>query len=318
MTGEDRKPQRMQGEDRAAARPGAPVSPVALVHAVEGDLGASGELAPDSLALYSGFWSRFGSFCEQGLGITDADEVGQSHVWDFLHATRAEGGETSIATRHLRRSALRLLYKKGRTLGLVHTDPTLDLVLPPRSVLKARPLTDDEVDLCRLWALGGGGEHRLAMVWALAEASARPSEIPLVTLGDVDVAGGRVNLAGVTNRAEPRWAALTSWGAVHIGFQIERLRSRRRPVWTPETPLVRWRPDTLKAPKNAASMAIIAVLRSAGIHAEPDVRPSSVTGWRGACLLRDGATIDEVALVLGTRSLDATARMIDFDWRSIP
>jgi hypothetical protein len=46
-------------------------------------------------------------------------------------------------------------------------------------MLKARSLTDDEVDLCRLWALGGGGDHRLALVWALAEASARPSGIPL-------------------------------------------------------------------------------------------------------------------------------------------
>jgi len=41
-------------------------------------------------------------------------------------------------------------------------------------------------------------------------------------------------------------------------------------------------------------------------------------GWRGASLLRGGATIDEVALVLGCGSIDATARMIDFDWRSRP
>ena len=315
MTSQDKVAKKgVERQDRAVARPDGPMSPVALVQAVERDLRASGELAPDSLALYRDFWGRFGSFCEQGLGITDADQVVLADVQAFLHATRAEGGETSNATKHLRRSALRLLYKKGRNLGLVHTDPTLDLVLPPRSVLSARTLTDDEVELCRLWALGSLTDLRLALVWALAEASARPSEIPVVTFGDVDLPGGRVHLAGATNRAEPRWAPLTPWGAV----QIERRLTQRRAVPAADIPLVLWRPDRLKTPKNAASMAIIAVLRSAGIHAEPDVRPSSVTGWRGASLLRGGATIDEVALVLGCGSIDATARMIDFDWRSRP
>src|SRR4051794_30441362 len=50
---------------------------------------------------------------------------------------------------HVRRSAVRLLFRTGRQLGLCTSDPTVDIVLPPRSSLRARPLTDDEVGLCR-------------------------------------------------------------------------------------------------------------------------------------------------------------------------
>jgi hypothetical protein len=63
-------------------------------------------------------------------------------------------------------------------------------------------------------------------------------------------------------------------------------------------------------------MAVIRTLKAAGLHDEPDVRTRSVTGWAGARALRDGATIDEVARMLGMQSLDRTAELIGFDWRA--
>ncbi len=311
MDGKDGAQTQKGRQDRAVARPGGPVSPLALVQAVELDVESSGQLLPASLVVYREVWDRFGSFCERGLEISDADEITTSDVLAFLNAQRAEGGESSVATKHLRRSTIRFLYAKGRRLELVSTDPTLDLVLPRRSVLSTRPLTDDEVDLCRLWALDTLSDLRLPAVWALAEASARVSEIPRVKVGDVDLEGGRVFISGGP-RTEPRWAPLTAWGAV----QLRRRLSQRRPALGPESTLVPWRSRSPKRPGNAATMAIIAVLRSAGVHSEPDVHPASVAGWAGAHLLGQGATIDEVARALGCRSLDATARMIGFDWRS--
>jgi hypothetical protein len=37
--------------------------------------------------------------------------------------------------------------------------------------------------------------------------------------------------------------------------------------------------------------------------------------WRGAAALAEGSSIDEVARMLGIRSLDAAASFIAWDWR---
>ena len=48
---------------------------------------------------------------------------------------------------------------------------------------------------------------------------------------------------------------------------------------------------------------------------EPDVGPSSVAAWAAARAFREGASIDEVARMLGIRSLDRAARFIGWDWK---
>ena len=40
----------------------------------------------------------------------------------------------------------------------------------------------------------------------------------------------------------------------------------------------------------------------------------SVAAWAGATAFRQGAQIDEVARMLGVRSLDQAARLIGWDW----
>ncbi|HZJ49386.1 MAG TPA: integrase, partial [Actinomycetota bacterium] len=116
-----------------------------------------------------------------------------------------------MATMHLRRSALRLYFCTARQLGICSGDPTLDLVLPARSSLHMRPLTDDEVALCRSFSISSLTETRRQAAWALAEATARTSEIPHIRVRDVDLDGCRVWLWGST-KAEPRWGRLTAWG----------------------------------------------------------------------------------------------------------
>jgi len=63
-------------------------------------------------------------------------------------------------------------------------------------------------------------------------------------------------------------------------------------------------------------MAVIEVLRNAGIHGEPDVRPASVVSWAGARLHQRGASIDQVARALGVRSSDRAAEMIGYEWQA--
>ena len=70
---------------------------------------------------------------------------------------------------------------------MVGHDPTLDLVLPARSSLAARPLADDEIALGRSFSVKTLGETRQPAAWALAEATARTSELSAIRIRDVDL-----------------------------------------------------------------------------------------------------------------------------------
>jgi hypothetical protein len=52
----------------------------------------------------------------------------------------------------------------------------------------------------------------------------------------------------------------------------------------------------------------------AGLGDEPGVCPNSIVAWRGASASAAGASIQQVALLLGIRSLDATASFIGWEW----
>ncbi len=291
------------------AMPGA-MTPTELVAAVIDGLGASAFLAESSFEVLSDVMSKFGRYCERGVGVLDVNLIQKQHAEAFIHSLRPDASEPSVATMHLRRGAIRLLCKEGRRLDLLSGDPTIDILLPPRSVLSTRPLTDDEIELCRLAAVFNSTDLRSAVAWALAECTARVSEIAHVSVRDVDMSGHRVYIAG-SGRTDPRWAPMPPWAETQLARRLSAgtLRS------DPDARLVPWPSRNRTRPTNAATMTVIGVLRRAGIHGEPDVRPGSVAGWAGGRLLRRGYGIDEVAKALGSRSLDRAAQTIGFDWR---
>lgn len=252
---------------------------------------------------------RFVSFMK-GSGDASA-EVAASDCEKFVRALVPGGSgarKPAIATMHLRRATLRLLFRTARDLGLHEGDPTLDLALPPRSSLKVRALTDEEVALCRSFSLRSLNETRLPAAWALAEASARTSEIPHIKPSDVDVQRGRVWLHG-SSKAEARWGLLTTWGFGQIKKRLQTVGEGGRPlIYTG-----RGNPESKQA---ASCIAIADTLVRAGFGNEPDVRPGSVVAWAGQRIFEQTGRIEEVALRLGIRSLDRAARFIDFDWPS--
>jgi len=254
---------------------------------------------------------RFVRFCARARNVFLAADISAEDVEAFVQSRRSQGRAANLGTLHSRRSAVRTLFREGRRLGLVQGDPTLDLSLPARAALDTRPLTDEEVDRCRLVAVPAGEVLRLPTAWALAECTARVSEIGPARVRDTDLKGRRIHLVGGT-RMDERWAPMTDWAHTWIG---RRLRSLG-PHEGPDSPLVPWTVKTVRRPTNAATMAIIEVLRAAGVHGSSDVRPLSVTGWAGARLYNDEDwPIEKVAVALGCRSLDATARMIGLHWR---
>lgn len=253
---------------------------------------------------------RFSRFASEGLGLRSLADVSRTAAEAFVVAPTSSGSVPSISTMHWRRSALRLLFRAARQHGLVSGDPTLDIELPSRSSLPARPLTDDEVSLCRssaLWSLAGS---RRAAAWALAEATCRSSELPHITTDDIDPDTGLVWIAG-GKATEPRQGHLTEWG-------LDRVRARMAELDEPSRPLVYAGRSQLGAGQVSGASALVDVLTRAGLHQEADVRPGSVAAWAGRRVLDETGRIDLAARALGVRSLDRAAGIVAWDWRSDP
>jgi hypothetical protein len=109
-----------------------------------------------------------------------------------------------------------------RQLGAYDCDPTIDLVLPPRSFLAVRPLTDDEIVVCRSFSLQTLTATRQPAAWALAEATARNSEIHHIlwvvtwtspTAGSGSTGAPRRNLVGVRSATGELPSSLGGWAA---------------------------------------------------------------------------------------------------------
>jgi integrase len=270
---------------------------------------SSGELSDQSLPRVIGLIRRFCWFGARAFAFECLRDATPASVQAFVTAPSSKG-DPAVATMHLRRSALRLLFRTARRIDATDDDPTVDLELPPRSASKARPLTRDEVEVCRAASLHSLNATRLPAAWALAEATARSSELGHVRARDVDLDQQQVWLRG-TNRTEARWAPTTAWGCAQLE---RRLRSFGN---DPDRPLVYDGSAASNYHRQAAScMAISEVMHRSGVASEPDVRPVSVAAWAGRELLIQTGRIDEVARRLGVRSLDRAAAMIAWEWAS--
>lgn len=255
----------------------------------------------------NGILERFGRFAADGCGLEDLGQVTAEAARAFVAAPTRGGTPPSASTMHWRRTALRLLFRTARRNGLVDGDPTLDLELPPRSSLGTRPLTDDEVMLCRSvaqWSLTGS---RRAAVWALAEATCRSSELPTVSGDDIDLNSGRVWIGG-GKATQAREGQLTGWGLVQVQARLEELDP-------PSLPLVYSGRSPAGAGQVSGASALVDVLARAGLHQEPDVRPGSVAAWAGRRVFEETGRIELAAKALGVRSLDRAAGIIAWDWR---
>jgi integrase len=272
---------------------------------VVSEVESSGALADGTFTRFVTTADRFVSFCGRGHGITSLDEVTPRHVEEFVRAP-VDGRPVSVAGMHTRRTALRTFFRSARQLGLLDGDPSLDVVLPVKSTLLTRPLTDDEVGLCRSCALTSLSETRRPAAWALAETSARTSELPNITASDVDLDTGRVWIGGGT-RTVARWGTLSEWGVVQLERRVRAMRDLSVPV------VYSGRPGG-ESGQSSSSMAICDTLARAGLGDEPDVRPLSVAAWAGVKIFEQTARIDAVARRLGMRSLDRAALLIGWDW----
>jgi integrase len=272
-----------------------------------------GHIAPQSAERLTEVAKHFRQFLLNGYSVALLSEVTSLNAAAFVRApSAATFAPPTSSTMHFRRSALRLFFREARRLGVAATDPTLDVVLPPRSSLPCRPLADDEVLLCRSCALRTLTETRQPAAWALAEATARTSEIPHIRAHDVDLGQRRVWIHG-GGRMVPRWGRLTDWGTSHLERRISAV-SR----FAGNPPLIYAARGSAASSQASSCIAISQTLRRAGLAREPDVRPLSLVAWAGRRAFNDGAPIEEVARMLGVRSLDSAARLIALRWSEEP
>lgn len=261
-------------------------------------------LAATSCARLESGWARFGIFvarknAQSLASVTDAMAAA------FVTSRTSSSTRPGTATMHNRRTSLRLLFRTARRLGIADGDPTLDIVLPPRVVGSFRPLVDDEIAVCRDAASWWMTSQRFAAVWALAESTARGGELGAVRVTDIDLDNQRVWLSG-GKRVEPRWAPLTEWGRAALEGRLAAVDGDEFLAYRGTSPR--------SAGRISAASAVTAVLTRAGLGDETDIRPSSVAAWAGRTAFDLTGDIAESARLLGMRSLDATARMIGWDW----
>ena len=261
----------------------------------------SGEMSETAIRRVEPTLQRAVDFFER-RGVGSFAEVQSAVTSDFVRSRLESGLPASVSVLHNRRAALRLLFRLARRLGLADTDPTLDLRLPPKSSAAARPLDDDEIELCRdvaRWA-----SARVAIAWALAEATARGAEVAAITSNDIDLGAGTVQISG-GQRTMARIGALTEWGTETLRRRVPTIGSGSV-AYAGEGRGIDGQVSTCRA--------ISSVLLRAGLAGEPDVRPMSVAAWAGRRVLDDTGSIECAALAMGMRSLDRAARLVGHDW----
>lgn len=264
---------------------------------------ASGTLAGLSLARFFALWERFERFLA-AVGIALVSELSPELAVAFINARTTTGHQPSDATRHLRRAALRLLFRTWREFRLLVDEPTLDLELPARATFVWRPLSDAEVEACRWASLATLIATRQPAVWALAEAGVWPVEIPMITPSDIDISRSTVVAPGGP-KVDGRTVQLTAWGATQL---------RRRTAGCPPHSRLVVGDDVGEASAAASVTAVLSgVMRRAGAVG-PDVALRSITGWAGRQVLTTSGSIEATASALGLRNLDRTSELVGHDW----
>lgn len=260
-------------------------------------------LAGSTVGIFVPIWRGFTRFASRACAVDALADVDEATVRRFLDAATKTGAAPSVATRHLRRSALRYLFVSLRRAGLVLVDPTSDIQLPARAQRTFRPLTSDEVERCRHASLATLWVTREPAVWALAEVGATGVEI-----GDATpwaVSGGQVWLGGGP-KTDPRSVELTGWGALAIGRRLEDATG----PWL----VAGHNSESQHSRRSSALESLRKTMRRAGVVG-PDIEPRSVTAWAGRQILDRTGRVEDVAKGLGLRSLDQAADLIDHHWR---
>lgn len=265
---------------------------------------SAGLLAPASLKTFEHIWHGFARFARLACDMNTVADVDAVVVERFLAAPASAGRPPSAATRQLRRTALRFLFRVLRDAGLLRHDPTLDVDLPAKGNRAVRPLTTAEVERCRLAAPNTLLATREPAAWALLETGGSPAELGNVRFCDLDLDGSTVTLGHAAGRE--REVPLSSWA-------VKQLRRRTVHADATEWVLVGTPSSDHNGRRTRATELARNVMRRAGVTG-PGVSARSVTAWAGWQVLDETGRIEDVAKRLGMTSLDSAAALLGYRW----
>jgi integrase len=244
---------------------------------------------------------RFGTRLE-ATGVESLLDATASEAAAFVRAPVRRGGAPSAHTMHLRRTALRAIYRTLHQLGVHNDDPTVFLELPSRWFRAVRPLTDAELHQARTAVMARRGDPPAgSLLLALAETGA--ATVELTRLRWCDVHAQSATLPGGT-RILPRTAGLTDWG--------ERIVARARDDPDPRSLVVSGsaRPPGSQPAIAAMTNRLHQILRTAELHRVDGIGPRSIRLWAAATAYSASGRVESAAHVLGIRSLDAASAAI--------
>ncbi|MER5729673.1 hypothetical protein ABT084_15255 [Streptomyces sp. NPDC002138] len=292
--------------------------PVCLARVLDAwqDLVAQGEMSEQTFGRFSQLLNRFEHYAT-AHGVLEFRAVGESLAAAFIDAHgRTRHGHVApatAATRHLRRSVLRMCFTTARELQLIETDPTWHIDLPPRVKGSTRPLNDDETVALRRAAEFVERPTRHAAAAALALAGGFSGEIGHIRPADIDLGGHRVWMHGST-KTLPRWCPLDTWGLRVLGA---RNRYLERATAYGQTPFaVSGRAGSDEQVQARVCVALRDLLKRIGLAADQAVRPASITAYAGWATFTRTGRIEAAARHLGMASLDSTAALIGHHWQT--
>lgn len=271
---------------------------------------ASGEYMQSSLATAFMDWDDLLGFATT-RDVASAPDITTDLLRRFLEARDRSGGLPSTGSKHRRRTSTSQLFRMMRFLKLVpaDSDPTSDLVLPPRTAGALRPLSDDEVRACEWAARYDLTATRYPAALAVAETGATVREQCDLRADDIDLDTGLI-LVGPTKRTRLRPVYLTDWGLTQVRrhFEIEQPAANAHFAFDGVADNSR---------RSTISNALHTILDRAGIAREPDVTVNSIRAWCGRSLRDHGEPIEKVARYLGMASTDRAFELIGEDWTSV-
>ena len=252
---------------------------------------------PQTLQRLIDIGAHFSNFAE-AVGVTELDDINQTLCEAFVTAVDSTGQPTSIHVQHQRRWTL-----NAHLIDIQQNSPASNISIGKRPSGIVRPLTDDEIQLGRTGCIvHNRPNQRRLIAWALAESTATTSEIPNITAQHIH--DGELELPG-TARLKRRVVQPEGWAQKTVNHALKNKPPPDKPLTYSGT-----KPAGHPSPQATTCRLIYSILDDTHLSTMPGIKPASIRNWRGRNAYDHGATLIEVAELLGHPNLDRTAAAI--------
>ena len=270
-----------------------------------------GEMADQSLIRFTEICKRFSRFVT-AYDVVFVHDVTPELVTKFVTAKGRGGVAPAAATQYLRLITVRAFFRTLIRFSLTVHDPTVTLTSVGRGDRIYRPITTVEAEAIRFFA-EHGTPTRHAVTVALLLAGGRTNEVGWVTAADIDVDAATFTVDG-REKFVSRVLPLDAWSVRVIRERIDHLTELGSGSDPAAVTLCTGSTASDVHRQASVGMTVKHVLRRSGIDADPAVKPRSLTAYAARQVFDATGRIEDAARRVGSRSLDATAVLIGFDW----